>query len=31
VVTEHEGADVAGVGRVQAWVVGSGLGTDDRA
>ena len=31
VVTELEGADVVEAGRVQAWVVGPGLGTDDRA
>ena len=31
VVTEHEGADVLDAGRVQAWVVGPGLGTDERA
>ena len=30
-MTEHEGADVPAAGRVQAWVVGPGLGTDDRA
>ena len=31
VVTEHEAQDVTRAGRVQAWVVGPGLGTDDRA
>lgn len=31
VVTEATGAAVAGAGRVQAWVVGPGLGTDDVA
>jgi hydroxyethylthiazole kinase-like uncharacterized protein yjeF len=31
VVTESEGADVVDAGRVQAWVVGPGLGTDARA
>ena len=31
VVSEHEGADVVEAGRVQAWVVGPGLGTDERA
>ena len=31
VVTEHEGDDVVDAGRVQAWVVGPGLGTDERA
>jgi ADP-dependent NAD(P)H-hydrate dehydratase / NAD(P)H-hydrate epimerase len=31
VVSEAEGADVVDAGRVQAWVVGPGLGTDDRA
>lgn len=31
VVSELEGADVVQAGRVQAWVVGPGLGTDDRA
>ncbi len=31
VVTEHEGAQVVDAGRVQAWVVGPGLGTDERA
>ncbi|MFP5220549.1 MAG: NAD(P)H-hydrate dehydratase [Actinomycetes bacterium] len=31
VVTVAEGADVVDVGRVQAWVVGPGLGTDERA
>jgi hydroxyethylthiazole kinase-like uncharacterized protein yjeF len=31
VVSEREGADVVGAGRVQAWVVGPGLGTDRRA
>lgn len=31
VVTEASGADVVGAGRVQAWVVGPGLGTDDAA
>jgi hydroxyethylthiazole kinase-like uncharacterized protein yjeF len=31
VVHEGEGPDVVGAGRVQAWVVGPGLGTDDRA
>ena len=31
VVTEARGADVVGAGRVQAWVVGPGLGTDDVA
>jgi len=31
VVTEAQGADVVEAGRVQAWVVGPGLGTDDRA
>ena len=31
VVSEHEGAEVVDAGRVQAWVVGPGLGTDDRA
>lgn len=31
VVTEHEGDAVVDAGRVQAWVVGPGLGTDDRA
>ncbi|CAA9349515.1 MAG: NAD(P)H-hydrate epimerase / ADP-dependent (S)-NAD(P)H-hydrate dehydratase [uncultured Frankineae bacterium] len=31
VVTEHEGSDVPEAGRVQAWVVGPGLGTDERA
>ena len=31
VVTEQEGADVVDAGRVQAWVVGPGLGTDERA
>ncbi len=31
VVTEHEGKDVRDAGRVQAWVVGPGLGTDERA
>jgi hydroxyethylthiazole kinase-like uncharacterized protein yjeF len=31
VVTEASGADVVDVGRVQAWVVGPGLGTDERA
>lgn len=31
VVTEADGADVVGAGRVQAWVVGPGLGLDDRA
>jgi hydroxyethylthiazole kinase-like uncharacterized protein yjeF len=31
VVTELEGAEVVDAGRVQAWVVGPGLGTDDRA
>lgn len=30
-VAELRGADVAGVGRVQAWVVGPGLGTDEVA
>ena len=29
--TEAAGADVVGVGRVQAWVVGPGLGTDEAA
>ncbi len=31
VVSEREGAQVVDAGRVQAWVVGPGLGTDDRA
>ena len=31
VVTEATGADVTAAGRVQAWVVGPGLGTDDVA
>ncbi|CAA9317748.1 MAG: NAD(P)H-hydrate epimerase / ADP-dependent (S)-NAD(P)H-hydrate dehydratase, partial [uncultured Frankineae bacterium] len=31
VVTEHEAGDVVSAGRVQAWVVGPGLGTDERA
>ncbi|HWH29547.1 MAG TPA: NAD(P)H-hydrate dehydratase [Mycobacteriales bacterium] len=31
VVTEARGADVVDAGRVQAWVLGPGLGTDDRA
>jgi ADP-dependent NAD(P)H-hydrate dehydratase / NAD(P)H-hydrate epimerase len=31
VVTEAEGPDVVEAGRVQAWVVGPGLGTDARA
>jgi hydroxyethylthiazole kinase-like uncharacterized protein yjeF len=31
VVTEAVGSDVTGVGRVQAWVIGPGLGTDDTA
>ncbi len=31
VVSEREGAQVVGAGRVQAWVVGPGLGTDGRA
>ena len=31
VVTEQEGAQVIDAGRVQAWVVGPGLGTDGRA
>jgi len=31
VVTEATGADVVQAGRVQAWVVGPGLGTDDLA
>ena len=31
VVSEHDGADVVQAGRVQAWVVGPGLGTDERA
>jgi ADP-dependent NAD(P)H-hydrate dehydratase / NAD(P)H-hydrate epimerase len=31
VVTEHTGADVLDAGRVQAWVVGPGLGTDATA
>lgn len=31
VVSEHEGAQVVDAGRVQAWVVGPGLGTDERA
>jgi ADP-dependent NAD(P)H-hydrate dehydratase / NAD(P)H-hydrate epimerase len=31
VVSHHEGADVVEAGRVQAWVVGPGLGTDERA
>jgi ADP-dependent NAD(P)H-hydrate dehydratase / NAD(P)H-hydrate epimerase len=31
VVTEAEGEQVPEAGRVQAWVVGPGLGTDDRA
>ena len=31
VVSELEGADVVDAGRVQAWVVGPGLGTDARA
>jgi ADP-dependent NAD(P)H-hydrate dehydratase / NAD(P)H-hydrate epimerase len=31
VVTAAEGADVVDAGRVQAWVVGPGLGLDDRA
>jgi hydroxyethylthiazole kinase-like uncharacterized protein yjeF len=31
VVTELEGAGVVDAGRVQAWVVGPGLGTDERA
>jgi hydroxyethylthiazole kinase-like uncharacterized protein yjeF len=31
VVADLEGADVVSAGRVQAWVVGPGLGTDDRA
>ena len=31
VVSEHDGAEVVDAGRVQAWVVGPGLGTDDRA
>ena len=31
VVTEAEGTGVVDAGRVQAWVVGPGLGTDDRA
>jgi hydroxyethylthiazole kinase-like uncharacterized protein yjeF len=31
VVTEATGSDVVAAGRVQAWVVGPGLGTDDAA
>jgi ADP-dependent NAD(P)H-hydrate dehydratase / NAD(P)H-hydrate epimerase len=31
IVTEAEGAQVVDAGRVQAWVVGPGLGTDERA
>jgi len=31
VVSDLEGADVVSAGRVQAWVVGPGLGTDDTA
>ncbi len=31
VVSEADGADVTAAGRVQAWVVGPGLGTDERA
>ena len=31
VVSEHEGSGVVDAGRVQAWVVGPGLGTDERA
>ncbi len=31
VVSEHDGAQVVDAGRVQAWVVGPGLGTDERA
>lgn len=31
VVSEHEGSEVVDAGRVQAWVVGPGLGTDERA
>ena len=31
VVSEADGAEVTGAGRVQAWVVGPGLGTDTRA
>jgi hydroxyethylthiazole kinase-like uncharacterized protein yjeF len=31
VVSEHEGAEVVGAGRVQAWVVGPGLGTGEAA
>jgi hydroxyethylthiazole kinase-like uncharacterized protein yjeF len=31
VVSEREGANVVDAGRVQAWVVGPGLGTDERA
>ena len=31
VVSELDGADVVDAGRVQAWVVGPGLGTDERA
>lgn len=31
VVSEREGAEVVDAGRVQAWVVGPGLGTDERA
>lgn len=31
VVSELDGADVVEAGRVQAWVLGPGLGTDDRA
>ena len=31
VVTEAQGADVVDQGRVQAWVVGPGLGTDEQA
>ena len=31
VVTEHRGSQVGDAGRVQAWVVGPGLGTDDEA
>jgi len=31
VVSELDGADVLQAGRVQAWVVGPGLGTDERA
>jgi hydroxyethylthiazole kinase-like uncharacterized protein yjeF len=31
VVAEHSGGDVVDAGRVQAWVVGPGLGTDEAA